>query len=337
MINYRLNEVYANGGKIVLKVLDRKQAQQHTFSIDFPQPVDALAIVEAGGYRSPGHPIRIHLDATLDNQLYITSRSSMYPWNWRGWHMFDLHSNVHITEDKQLFLPQDAYLLTDTIWFQAISKTDPSVKSQVLKIPMDYKAPQTFDFSGVYGGDGSSASYGGDGTPGESVHLYVLATGFRGETMLHIHARSASKSLKTLIHPDGGSLLLNASGGHGGDGGNGNDGSDGSDASGTCPASAGEDGEDGADGGNGGNGGQIHIFTDQISQAYLHLVQIQNQGGIGGNGGSGGMGGDGGGDESDGTDGSSGSSGISGQDGGPPVIQILPRSQIETIIQPNVH
>ncbi|MEM7370563.1 MAG: hypothetical protein AAF587_18270 [Bacteroidota bacterium] len=336
-ITYNLKEVYDNGGKIIVHLKDRKQlGNTYTFDIPFPKPVEVLAIVEAGGYRAPGHPIPIHLDATLDNEIYATSRLFDHQ-SWAGWAMFDIHSNVAFTEEKSLFLPQDSYHLTDTLWFQAVSKVDPSIKSQVLKIPLNYQAPQVFDFSGTDGSDGSL--WGNDGTNGmnaSNVNLYVMAVDSRGEVMLRIQAFGEQAKKQTLIHTVGGSLLLDCQGGDGGDGGYGYDGSDGDEANGNCPATEGQDGGSGGDGGNGGNGGKVRIFVDAFSQQYLHLVEIRNQNGFAGSGGEGGRGGDGGGDQGDGSDGYSGTDGNTGISGGIPHIELLPRRTIESYFQPGI-
>ncbi|MEO5644353.1 MAG: hypothetical protein ABIQ40_01790 [Bacteroidia bacterium] len=147
----------------------------------------------------------------------------------------------------------------------------------------------------VYDGRrGQAGSDGGTGQDGCIADVYVKAITVENKKMMSVlvinHCNNAQ--LNFYVDPDGGSLLVDVSGGDGGDGGNGGDG---------------ENGVDGA--------GASYLYTtvtpeiDRYNSEYykygIHYIDLKTDstynptgnggdGGIGGNGGRGGLGGNGG-------------------------------------------
>ena len=137
------------------------------------------------------------------------------------------------------------------------------------------------------GGDGSSGSDGSngqDGGPGGNAPpVQVRVTLHPGtRPLLQVSVSAESRTKLYLVDPQGGTLTVNADGGHGGSGGKGGRGGrGGSGGIGSPNGSSGRDGSDGRNGSDGpdGRGGQITLIYDPQAQPYLPLVHLSSRNG----------------------------------------------------------
>lgn len=322
-ILYNLEEVYLGGGKIEISLQDKREKKKtYQFEIVFGKLVEVMASYDSLAFRSPGYPIRVRVIAKYDNGQLVSSRNGDFD-NKLVWQYFDFKSNVGFTDNQELLLSQSEYLETDTIRFQAFSRMDTTIRSNLLKIPLDYNGPQIFDFSG------RNAPYSsGAGTDGHHVNVWVQKISYKDKPLLRIRATSNEKSFETLLNPELGKLVINCRGGTGRDGEDGSNGSNGIDSDDDACDTDGEDGENGTDGGNGGNGGDVFFYTNAEAATYLHLIEVLNTGGVAGVGGARGNGGTGGDTASNGADGYAGSGGQSGLHGRNPQMIQVPKSSL---------
>lgn len=319
-ILYNLEEVYLGGGKIEISLQEKRgEKKVYQFEIVFGKLVEVMASYDSLAFRSPGYPVRVQLTAKFDNGQLISSRNGNAD-NKLIWQYFDVQTNVGFTDNQELWLSQAEYLKTDTFRFQAFSKTDTTIRSNILKIPLDYNGPQFFDFSGR-----NAQYYSGSGTDGHHVNVWVQKVSYKDKPLLRIRATSNEKSFETLLNPELGKLVIDCRGGAGRDGEDGINGSNGIDSDDdACDT----DGENGTDGGSGGNGGDVFFYTDAEAGTYLHLIEVLNTGGVAGAGGARGNGGTGGDTANNGSDGYAGSGGQSGLHGRDPQVIWVPKSSL---------
>jgi hypothetical protein len=202
--------------------------------------------------------------------------------------------------------------------------------------------------AGCHGGHGSYGGPGSDGYDGHDGHDLDIYVDCYWDTLINqrllkvlLNDLYTHSSKHYLINVDGGTLNVFCRGGDGGDGGNGGNGGDGGDGGPGRRETIkekvndstfvekvivhrggdggyGGDGGPGGNGGNGGDGGWVNLYTTVEAEPYLHILYIDNQGGLGGdngNGGSAGRGGSSGSGNPSGWSGKSGSSGFSGSSG----------------------
>lgn len=143
-------------------------------------------------------------------------------------------------------------------------------------------ANQTPAPAGMIGAEGF---YGGSGVDGLPVELRVYLNA--DQTVLHVDATCAGKSVQRKLNPQEASYTLTARGGEGGLGGVGGNGGN---APFSDPYSAGIGGKGGR-GGRGGKGSPVKVICASGAQHFLPCIIIDNSGGDGGAGGKGGRGG----------------------------------------------
>ena len=208
--------------------------------------------------------------------------------------------------------------------------------------------------TGEHGRPGRDGEHGADGYNGDDIDVFVdvYYDSIVKSDLIKVFVENVStrKQLHYLIHPQGGSLFINATGGRGGSGGDGGRGGNGGngttgefyteyiketiikkDTAGreikeeitkqiTKQRPGGDGGHGGPGGyggvgGNGGEGGYIIVYYTPAANRYLDLIKIDTSGGYGGDGGDGGNGGSGGSGGSGRPSGRNGSQGMNGMDG----------------------
>lgn len=208
--------------------------------------------------------------------------------------------------------------------------------------------------TGEHGRPGRDGEHGADGYNGDDIDVFVdvYYDSIVKSDLIKVFVENVStrKQLHYLIHPQGGSLFINATGGRGGSGGDGGRGGNGGngttgefyteyiketiikkDTAGreikeeitkqiTKQKTGGDGGHGGPGGyggvgGNGGEGGYIIVYYTPAANRYLDLIKIDTSGGYGGDGGDGGNGGSGGSGGSGRPSGRNGSQGMNGMDG----------------------
>ncbi len=149
--------------------------------------------------------------------------------------------------------------------------------------------------TGLVGGSGGSGAAGGDGAPGSDLDVSVSLARHpsTGAPVLRvkIHDRTYNTEAYFAVDAEGGSLLIDASGGMGGVGGEGGVGGTGGSGTPTAPSGGGGVGGPGGPGGNGGPGGTISVKITPDAEPYLGRLSFANEGGPGGMAGQGGPGG----------------------------------------------
>jgi len=166
-----------------------------------------------------------------------------------------------------------------------------------------YTVPGKSGFQKDPGGNGSDGRDGRDGQDGEpgrdAEDLEVRVTMAAPSPDLRllqvkVTGQQSRREAVYLVDPNGGSLVVSATGGSGGDGGRGGHGGRGGDAGDGEPdgnSGNGGNGGNGANGADGGRGGRITVLVSPAAQAHLPVLQFLNAGGRGGNPGAPGGGG----------------------------------------------
>ena len=344
-------------GFVLVKVTARKYPDvTAVLKIPMHKEVQLLVKQKGQGAAAPGEKYRISVNAVFDNGQQLKVGSSKLPFN---------HYRIEVTggtfKRGMINITDDPDRIIDhRVTVNIVPLANP-VGASTAVYQLDYKKHYRFfntgffGFSGTNGCDGRDGwagqfgQNGTDGAPGQhgdhappvDVYLNAYFDQHLGGDILVAEVVSEQKYQKYLINPEGGSLLVTATGGNGGDGGagghggRGGDGQDGKvrfikeqisdstyrEVKEVGPARDGGDGGDGGfggDGGTGGNGGDIFVHFTLAAEPYLSLLSFDNDGGLpgcGGREGVGGAAGSGGAGEPNGHQGHHGRDGVRGHDG----------------------
>lgn len=224
-----------------------------------------------------------------------------------------------VTIDKDFYLKK-----LKRLSLVVADKNNPDVKDSY-SFELNIKVAQIVDYSGEDGKDGDkgdsgkssktgtaetgrNGENGENGSNGKNLDVFITSDSISGERVLKIYIKEKTGMEESafIISTNGGSLLIDVSGGKGGEGGRGGQGGLGNDGA------KGGDGGSGGIGGSGGFGGVVNVTYDSTAIAYMQLISININAGEGGKGGRAGKRGRG---DSNGSTGNSGPDGSNGYPG----------------------
>lgn len=209
-----------------------------------------------------------------------------------------------LTTSASLAAVEEGYLVTVAL------EGRPDVKKEKVVLPKLECMNQVFvaGSNGASGSDGSSGESvgsdqcqgrrggdggrGGKGEHGQHAPSLTVDVGVRS-TKLFPKLTVARVGSEWFFAPEGGTILISASGGNGGDGGSGGQGGRGESPYSNCKSGKGPDGEggrggEGGDGGDGGDGASVLVRYDAASPELAKAVDVAAGGGSGGREGRGG-------------------------------------------------
>ena len=318
----------------------------------------------------PGTKLKFGLQVTYDNykQQFFTSNKALK----KVLPDYEIITKGGRQENGEFIASNDIFDNPDhTPGFLIQLKTDTNVYD-ILDFMFDYKENYKYyasGNSGIFGSSGFSGSsgstgehgragqdgeHGSDGYHGDDIDVFADAyyDSIVQSPLIKVFVENlrTKKQQHYLIHPQGGSIAIKASGGSGGSGGDGGRGGNGGngytgefyteyiketiikkDTAGndikeeitkqiTKQKPGGDGGHGGPGGyggagGHGGDGGYVIVYYTPATSQYLNLIKIFVDGGSGGSGGDGGYGGSGGSGGSGSPSGRNGGHGMNGMNG----------------------
>jgi hypothetical protein len=237
IIYYDRQEVYKHGNQLSISVSLRKDPTlQRKLAVPIPYLTEFRVSYDSSAYLSPGFKIPLRINARYSDGK---SRAA----NSLGWENFAVRTNGTLLKEAYVYVPSSLEVLPQKLVLEATYLRDTTLTHR-LEIPLHYRAPYTFEASGINGQrgadsnnasgnsgqDGRDGQHGGNGQKGgqgSAVKVYAKSLVRPDDTLLQIKIVAGVQLKKLVLDPKGGSLQIICNGGTGGQGGTGGNGSDG--------------------------------------------------------------------------------------------------------------
>jgi hypothetical protein len=239
-----------------------------------------------------------------------------------GWNKLNVTVTGGSFSNGIITVEQDLLKVRDHLVMVVVSDAKTKKVSVTKTFKIDFKAPQVCMINGKVGNEGKEGADGANGKKtddgnglageegllgewggsGQSSIINIKGVAVGTDTLLKIQVEDLIDKTKKrfMVNVNGGSIVIDASGGAGGRGGKGGDGGDGKDqGEGQSSPGTGGDAGNGGTGGNGGSGGALLVYYDLIAAKHMDKIEFKVNGGAAGQGGKRGKRGQGGKDPND--------------------------------------